>query len=870
MPDDRYRYVFDGAELDEARRDLRMGGQIAALQRRPLALLAALLARPRETVTKDELLARVWEGRVVEEAAIVNAVSKLRSALGEALGSRVVTVPGEGYRYDGDVRRIAVGRHQRSTLALEPGATVPGRDGHRLVRQLGASDRSETWLAEQPRTGDRRVFKFALDGERLASLKRERTVALALRRALGERSDLTRVLDENFAVAPYWLESEYGGDDLDRWSAAGPGGIGALGALAPAQRLALAQQVAEALAAAHSVGVVHGDLKPANVLIAPAPASDPPWQARLTDFGSGHILDPALLERLRITRMGLTLDSADSTSGTPYYIAPELLAGKPATTTSDVYSLGVLVYQLLSADLRRPLTPGWERDVEDPLLREDIARATDLDPAVRPLTAGVLAAQLRELPQRRAHRAAEQAQAAREQRDAERRARERARRPWFIAAMGALAAGAVASTTLYLGQRRASEALERQYAVAQALNRLLREDLIGAASPARSGRADITVAEALNTAAGRIDEAFAAQDGAVRGSLHAAVQNALSDLSRVKESVGAGQRALAAFAQAGEVDPVQLQAVRLRLALDLVQLSRLDEARAVVREIDARGNAGDAAFRVRLLYVKSWLVGGELAVKQSTRLLEEAMRIADATPGLDAQLRRVVAFALADSYSMESRLDEAESVFRRLHAEQVKAFGEDDARTLFTTVGLGRTLGQKGRLDEARHLLQAASDGLAARMGPGHRQTLDARDQLAQLRYLAKDFAGAAQDWAAVHQGFVALIGAGSSMTITVLTNQAMATHKAGKPAHAEPMLRDALAKSRAFLKEDAPQVQQIRAALADCLLDLKRSVEAAPLLEGLAPEALNAAQPEPDWPARLADLRARVGGRKPERIVTR
>ncbi|MFT3817924.1 MAG: tetratricopeptide repeat protein [Rubrivivax sp.] len=863
MADDRYRYVFEGAELDEARRDVRIGGQVVALQRRPLALLAELLARPRETVTKDELLASVWQGRVVEEAAIVNAVSKLRGALGDALGARVVTVPGEGYRYDGDVRRIAVGRRQHSELALEPGAAVPGRAGHRLVRLLGASTHSETWLAEQPRTGDRRVFKFALDGERLASLKRERTVALALRRALGERPDLTRVLDENFAVAPYWLECEFGGDDLDRWSVSGPEGTNALRALLPAQRLALALQVADALAAAHGVGVVHGDLKPANVLMAPTSGNDPPWQARLTDFGSGHILDPALLERLRITRLGLTLDATGSTSGTPYYIAPELLAGAQATTSSDVYSLGVLLYQLLAADLRQPLTSGWERDIDDELLREDIARATDRDPANRPLTAGVLAAQLRELPQRRARRAADQALAERELADAQRRARERARRPWVIAAMAALAVGAAASTALYVEQRHAADALARQFAVSQALNRLLREDLIGAASPARSGRADITVAEALDTAAGRIDETFAAADGAVRGSLHAAMQGALSDLSRAQESVRAGRRALAAYAQAGEVEPAQRQAVRLRLALDLVQLSRLDEARRVVRDIDTQDAVGDATFRVRLLYVKSWLVGGELAVKESTRLLEEAMRIAAAAPDLDPQVRRVTAFALADSYSMESRLDEAEAVFRRLYAEQAKAFGPEDARTLFTTVGLGRTLGQKGRLDEARTLLLRAAEGLTARLGAGHRQTLDARDQLARLRYLAKDFAGAARDWALVHRGFVALIGAGSSMAITVLTNQAMATHEAGEPARAEPLLRDALAKSRAFLKEDAPQVQQIRAALAGCLLDLQRPAEAAPLLQGLAAEVLNDAQPEPDWPARLAGLRARAGGRQ-------
>ncbi len=60
-------------------------------------------------------------------------------------------------------------------------------------------------------------------------------------------------------------------------------------------------------------------------------------------------------------------------------------------------------------------------------------------------------------------------------------------------------------------------------------------------------------------------------------------------------------------------------------------------------------------------------------------------------------------------------------------------------------------------------------------------------------------------------------------------------------------------------MKSDAPQVQQNRAGLAECLLDLNRPAEAAPLVEGLTPEALNDAQPEPDWPARLAALRSRA-----------
>ena len=72
-------------------------------------------------------------------------------------------------------------------------------------------------------------------------------------------------------------------------------------------------------------------------------------------------------------------------------------------------------------------------------------------------------------------------------------------------------------------------------------------------------------------------------------------------------------------------------------------------------------------------------------------------------------------------------------------------------------------------------------------------------------------------------------------------------------------VVREALARARRNLKEDAPQVQQIRFALADCLADLGHGDEAARLSSGLLPAALAHAQPDPDWPARLSELAARI-----------
>ena len=124
------------------------------------------------------------------------------------------------------------------------------------------------------------------------------------------------------------------------------------------------------------------------------------------------------------------------------YLAPEVLSGQPPKATADVYSLGVMLYQTVVGDFRRPLAPGWEAAVDDPLLREDIADAACGDPARRLKTAAELAERLTNLNSRRAERE-QQSQAEKRRQLAERkRARVRARIPWvLLAAVLVLAAG---------------------------------------------------------------------------------------------------------------------------------------------------------------------------------------------------------------------------------------------------------------------------------------------------------------------------------------------------------------------------------------------------------------------------------------------
>lgn len=154
--------------------------------------------------------------------------------------------------------------------------------------------------------------------------------------------------------------------------------------------VAVVAQAADAIAAAHALGIVHRDVKPGNLLVTPD------GTVKITDFGIARAADGA-----SITQTGQII-------GTPHYISPEQAEGRPATESSDVYALGVVLYECLAG--RRPFerdTPiqialAHVRDEVPPLgedvpawLRAVVAQALAKDPALRFGSAVGLAAALR-------------------------------------------------------------------------------------------------------------------------------------------------------------------------------------------------------------------------------------------------------------------------------------------------------------------------------------------------------------------------------------------------------------------------------------------------------------------------------------------
>lgn len=437
---------FSDCVFDELRLALLVKGQSVDLEWKPMEVLLQLLRRSGEVVSKEALLEGAWPGLMVVDGSLATAVSKLRKALGDLDGSIVVTVPRVGYRIGVPVHsELAAALPPPLSLPLKPGEPVPHRPQWRLLRALDAPERAEVWLAEQPKTHERRVFKFAVSTSRLKSLKREVTVARFLRESLGDSPDFVRILEWNFELQPAFIESVYGGDNLAEWAEKN----GGLSHIPLSARLQIFARVVQSVAVAHNAGVLHQDLKPANILIGGGSGSEK--IVSVADFGAASLLDPSRLHALGITNLGLTQTNVRATAlaGTLMYLAPELISGHPPTARSDIFALGVMLYQLVVGDFRKPLSPGWEAEVKDDLLREDIALAASGDPALRLSSAADLADRVSRLDQRKLDRRNLETQREKA-RLALRKAEEaRVRRPWILLAAAAIVAAGIAGFVLF-------------------------------------------------------------------------------------------------------------------------------------------------------------------------------------------------------------------------------------------------------------------------------------------------------------------------------------------------------------------------------------------------------------------------------------
>jgi eukaryotic-like serine/threonine-protein kinase len=201
-------------------------------------------------------------------------------------------------------------------------AVVDGR--YRVLRRLGSGGMADVWLAEGTHLQREVALKvlhrrFAQDREFVERFRREAESAAGL-----QHPNVVAVYDRGEFEGTYYIAMQYvEGPTLKELIERG---------LAPAEAVALIRQVLEAARFAHRHGIVHRDLKPQNVIV------DADGKAVVTDFG--------------IARAGVSeITQTGSVMGTPHYLSPEQAQGFEVTSVSDLYAVGVILYEALTGSV---------------------------------------------------------------------------------------------------------------------------------------------------------------------------------------------------------------------------------------------------------------------------------------------------------------------------------------------------------------------------------------------------------------------------------------------------------------------------------------------------------------------------------------
>jgi eukaryotic-like serine/threonine-protein kinase len=266
-------------------------------------------------------------------------------------------------------------------VGLAPEEIVDGR--YRVVRRIGSGGMADVWLAADTEL-DRQVAlkvlheNFARDREFVERFRREASSAAGL-----QHPNVVGVFDRGRYGDTYYIAMEFvDGSSLRDLVAAG---------MEPHEAVEVTRQVLDGAEFAHERGIVHRDLKPANVLI------DRSGRTRVTDFGIARAGES------EITQTG-------SVMGTAQYLSPEQAQGMEVTAAADIYSIGVMLFEMLTGRVpfegdntvaiamkqvsEQPVAPSTINPAVSPSLDAVVLRALAKDPANRFASAAEMRAAL--------------------------------------------------------------------------------------------------------------------------------------------------------------------------------------------------------------------------------------------------------------------------------------------------------------------------------------------------------------------------------------------------------------------------------------------------------------------------------------------
>lgn len=669
-----------------------------------------------------------------------------------------------------------------------------------------------------------KLIKRGMDSEQIVRrFVHERQILAAL-----SHPNIARLLDGGSTEdgRPYFVMEHIVGQPIDVFADENRLGIEA--------RLRLFVKICAAVQVAHQNLIVHRDLKPANILV------DAEGEPKLLDFGIAKLLEPEALGGLS------AVTELYQRPMTPEYASPEQLAGRGVTTATDVYGLGVLLYELLVGAsphaIEGRLGAGWARRPASQALRamDDatvrprswwrrlrgdlntlLGKAMAEDPARRYATAAALAEDVE-------RHLARQPVMARRPTLAYRLGRTVLRHKLASALMLSIAVLAGGATYQAFELDRQRDRVEKERHHAEALGVFLK-DLFRFADPEQHRGASMTAREILDTGARRLlaedDEQHEERHGLIglgvepttRSALLAEVGEVYSSLGLFREAQELLEKARAARCQDGEDD---LDCARTLTALGYAMLGQSDFAAA--QEVFERSLAIKRRFSGPLTKtaVDDLRGLGSMALEQgqlerAAIYLQEAVAMSRQAAPADPERLAESLRGLANLAAEEGRLDEAMTHLQEAVGILASALSEDHPTTVRVRGDLAAAIYQQGDYERAEQLFR---DSLASRqrvLGPDHVEITLAWNNLAVVQQARGRY-----DEAEVSLRAALMmrdrLGSPPDLTLAkTLSSLAIVLRRRGELAAAREVYQQALAVLQDLGVGDLPEVANVMNGLA-------------------------------------------------------
>lgn len=597
---------------------------------------------------------------------------------------------------------------------MADGTAAAGRAGdtigpYRLIRELGSGGMGRVWLAERTDGLINRpvALKFPHGSWHRAGLAermaREREILATL-----NHPNIARLYDAGVTPGgqPYLALEFVEGRPIDEHCKLQQLGLRA--------RLGLFLQVAKAIAYAHSKLIVHRDLKPSNILV-----SDD-HQVRLLDFGVAKLLEQGQARESQLTELsGRAL--------TPDYASPEHIAGAPITIGSDVYSLGVVLYELLTDARPYRLKRDSRGALEDAILQSEATRPSEVAAAPVPCKALrgdvdtiVLKALKKNLNERYAtvNELADdiarylQGRPVLAQPDslAYRMRRFVGRNKLAVGAASSVLLAVIVGSGVALWQARVAIAeRERAEQVKEFIASIMRD-----VDPyARNDGQPVDATDLLHAARDRVGRELAEQPQA-RIELLGIIAESFEGLKVYATAAEVLEQALHEADAAPDIDQHLVLRLRRGLSEAYTAVGRIDDAKRelkIVLDARARGDVRPDAELINVRLHQATLAMEEGKYGEVLKAAEEALQLAEtsAVPNVDAVIQAVRYSALA--HRQEGRVELAVTGYRRAYELALDLYAQDVRHPVVmeTRMGYARALRLDDRSQEALPHMQAAT-----------------------------------------------------------------------------------------------------------------------------------------------------------------